>query len=350
MEIPKTVSKTASLKKATDAIIIPAGKKERRTFLNPKDETQVRIINGHDLKFTNLSKYYWPKEKITKRDLLNYYYKVAPYILPYLEDRPQSMLRHPEGITGFSFYYKNVKGKAPDWVETYDFFSETDRKEKEYLVAKDEASLLYMVSLGCIEINPWSSRVMKEDYPDWCIIDLDPGKNSTFEEVIETAGVTKDILQHFDIPSYPKTSGSTGIHIYIPFGAKYTYEQSKEFGRVIARLVHEELPGITSIERAVKDRKGKLYIDFLQNRPQATVSAPYSVRPKPGAPVSMPLHWNEVKRGLKMTDFNIHNALERIVSEGDLFKPVLGKGINLGKFVKQYSKESGKTGFSLGKI
>jgi bifunctional non-homologous end joining protein LigD len=128
------------------------------------------------------------------------------------------------------------------------------------------------------------------------------------------------------------------MHIYIPLGAKYTYEQSKEFARVIARLVHEQLPKFTSIERAVKDRKGKMYIDFLQNRPQATVSAPYSLRPKPGATVSMPLHWHEVKKGLKMSDFTIYNAMDRIKSEGDIFKPVIGKGINLEKIVKSFEK------------
>jgi bifunctional non-homologous end joining protein LigD len=337
-ENEKPVAKTihAAEKKSGKSIVTPAGKKERKTFLNPTDETQVREINGHELKFTNLSKFYWPKEKITKRDLLNYYYQVAPYILPYLKDRPQSMLRHPDGITGFSFYYKNIKGKAPDWVETYDYHG-SDGEDKEYLVAKDEASLLYMASLGCIEMNPWSSRVQQEDFPDWCIIDLDPGKSSTFEQVIEVAQMTHEVLKSLGINSYPKTSGSTGMHIYLPMGAKYTYEESKEFARIIARMVHEELPAFTSIERAVKDRRGKLYIDFLQNRPQATVSAPYSVRPKPGATVSMPLHWDEVKKGLKMKDFTIHNAIARIKSEGDLFKPVLGKGIDLEKIVKRFA-------------
>jgi bifunctional non-homologous end joining protein LigD len=318
-------------------IVAPSGKKERRTLLNPTDETQVRKINGHELRFTNLSKVYWPREGITKRDLLNYYYQAAPFILPYLKDRPQSMLRHPEGITGFSFYYKNIKGKGPAWLKTYRYYSENQQEEKEYLVATDEASLLYMASLGCIEMNPWNSRAQKEDYPDWCIIDLDPGTKTTFEQVISTAQVTKKILDGAGVAGYPKTSGSTGMHIYIPLGAKYTYEESKEFARVIARLVHEELPRFTSIERAVKDRKGQLYIDFLQNRPQATVSAPYSVRPKPGAPVSMPLHWEEVKKGLKMTDFNIRNAMERLKREGDLFKPVIGKGIDLPKAMKRLS-------------
>lgn len=331
--------KTPLKSKTTDTgLVTPRGKADRKTLLNPTDETQVRKISGHELKFTNLGKLYWPKEKITKRDLLNYYYQVAPYILPYLKDRPQSMNRHPDGITGESFYFKDVTGKAPEWVETFLYHSGADGRDRNYLVAKDEASLLYMASLGCIEMNPWSSRVETEDYPDWCMIDLDPSSKNTFDQVIEVALMTKDILDQLGVPSYPKTSGSTGMHIYIPFGAKYTYEQSKEFARVIVTLVQQQLPKFTSIQRTVNARGGKMYLDFLQNRPQATISAPYSVRPKPGAPVSMPLHWEEVKKGLKITDFNIYNAIDRIKSEGDLFKPVLGKGINLEKVVKQFDK------------
>ncbi|MDB5225986.1 MAG: ligase [Bacteroidota bacterium] len=338
LEKEKPVSKIIKEKDSLSEkkIIVPAGKKERRTFLNPKDETQVRVINGHELKFNNLSKIYFPKEKVTKRDVLNYYYQVAPYILPYLKDRPQSMLRHPNGITGESFFYKDITGKAPGWLETYEYHSDADDRTRNYLVAKDDASLLYMASLGCIEMNPWHSTVEKEDYPDWCIIDLDPAKHP-FEKVIEAALVTKEVLDGIGVPSYPKTSGSKGMHIYIPLGAKYTYEQSKEFARVIARLIHQQIPKFTSIERAVKDRSGKMYIDFLQNRAQATVSAPYSLRPKPGATVSMPLHWEEVKKGLKMTDFTIFNALERIRSEGDIFKPVIGKGIDMAKAINKFS-------------
>ena len=318
-------------------MVMATTKKDRKSLLNPTDETQVRSINGHELKFSNLSKLYWPKEKITKRDLLNYYYQVAPYILPYLKDRPQSMLRHPDGIKGESFFYKDITGKAPDWVETFLYHSDADDRDRKYLVAKDDASLLYMASLGCIEMNPWHSKVQSEEYPDWCIIDLDPAKNS-FDQVIEAALVTREVLDSLNVISYPKTSGSTGMHIYIPLGAKYTYDQSKEFARVIARLVHERLPKFTSIERTVSARKGKMYIDFLQNRPQATVSAPYSVRPKPGATVSMPLHWDEVKKGLKMSDFTMFNALQRLKNVGDIFKPVLGKGINLKQVIKRFEK------------
>lgn len=329
---------TSKKKIKPKTILKPAGMKDRKTFLNPTDKTQVREIKGNKIKFTNLDKIYWPDEKITKREMLNYYYQVAPFILPYLKDRPQSMNRHPNGINGKSFYFKDVSGTAPDWIETFDYTSDSDDRLRKYLVAKDEASLLYMANLGCIEMNPWHSKVAKEDYPDWCIIDLDPAEN-TFDQVIIAANVTRYILEAMGVTSYPKTSGSKGIHIYIPMGAKYTYEQSKEFARVIAMMVQREIPKYTSIERLVKARKGKMYIDFLQNRPQATVAAPYSLRPKPGATVSMPLHWDEVKKGLKMSDFTIYNSMERIKSAGDIFKPVLGKGINLEKVIKAFNDE-----------
>jgi len=311
------------------------GEVGRKTLLNPKDQTQVRKINKKELKFTNLDKVFWPKAKITKRDLINYYYQAASFILPYLKDRPQSMNRFPNGIEGKSFYFKNVTDTAPDWAETYLYDSDSDDKERNYLVGKDEATLLYMANLGCIEMNPWSSTVKKPDHPTFCIIDLDPDKNS-FDQVIEAAQVTRSILDDMGVESYCKTSGSTGLHIYIPLGNKYSYEQSKEFARVIVTLVHNELPDFTSIERAIKDRKGKMYLDFLQNRPHATIAAAYSVRPKPGATVSMPLHWDEVKKGLKISDFHIRNAIERMNSEGDIFKPVLGKGIDLKKAIEKY--------------
>ena len=323
------------VKEEHDNIIPKRANAERKTLLNPKDKSQVKKINGNEVKFTNLDKIFWPKEKITKRDLINYYYQVAPFILPYLKGRPQSMNRYPDGIEGEGFYFKDVTGTAPTWVETFDYTSESDGRKRKYLVGKDEATLLYMANLGCIEMNPWNSTIKKPDHPTFCIIDLDPDKN-TFDQVIETAQVTHQLLESMGVPSYCKTSGSTGLHIYIPLGNKYTYEQSKEFARALVKRVNEELPDITSIERIIKNREGKMYLDFLQNRPHATVSCAYSVRPKPGATVSMPLHWDEVKKGLKISDFNIHNALERIQSEGDIFKPVLGKGIDLKKAVSKF--------------
>ncbi|RNL52167.1 DNA ligase D [Pedobacter jejuensis] len=313
-----------------DAIKPPKGK-EPKTLLNPKDETQVRKIKGHELKFTNLSKIYWPEDKVTKRDMFNYYYQVAEYILPYLKDRPQSLNRFPGGIHGPSFYQKDVKGKAPDWVKTFPY-ENGEGEKKEYLVGTDVDSLLWMASLGCIEMNPWFSRVQSPDNPDYCVVDLDPDKH-TFDQVVEAALEVKKVLDAIEVPCYPKTSGSTGMHIYIPLNAKYSYEQSQMFAKIIVSLVHKQIPEFTSLERMVSARKGKMYLDFLQNRPGATIAGPYSLRPKIGATVSMPLHWEEIKPGLKMTDFNIFNAIERLKKEGDLFKGVLGKGIDLKKAI-----------------
>ena len=306
----------------------------RKNLLDPAEEIQLRKISGHELKFTHLSKIFWPKQNLTKRDLVNYYYQVAPYILPYLKSRPHSLNRHPDGIEGEHFFQKNIKGKAPEWIEKFAYRSEGDEKEKEFLVCADEAHLLYMVSLGCIEINPWSSRIGKPGYPDWCIIDFDPD-NNPFSQVIDAAQVTHQILESIGVNSCCKTSGSTGIHIYIPLGTKYTYDESKEFARVIVTAVQAEIPGFTSIERPTLKRKGKIYLDFLQNRPQATLAAPYSLRPKPGAPVSMPLYCPELEKRLRMEDFTIYNALERITKEGDPFKPVLGKEVDMYKALER---------------
>ncbi|OCX54457.1 DNA ligase D [Mucilaginibacter sp. PPCGB 2223] len=305
----------------------------KKTLLNPAEETQVKKICGHDLRFTHLSKVYWPEDKVTKRDMFNYYYQVAEYILPYLKDRPQSLNRFPNGIHGPSFYQKDVKGKSPDWVKTFPYTT-SEGEHKEYLVGNDEATLLWMASLGCIEMNPWFSRVQSPDNPDYCVIDLDPDKN-TFNQVVSAALEVKKVLDAIDVPSYPKTSGSTGMHIYIPLAAKYDYDQSQMFARLIVNLVHKQIPDYTSLERMVAKRGGKMYLDFLQNRPGATIAGPYSLRPKVGATVSMPLSWNEVKPGLAMKDFNIFNSVDRLKETGDLFKGTFGKGIDLEKCIKK---------------
>ncbi len=335
-KIQKELSNQTEGNKLENIILKPVGNLKRKTLLNPYDKTQVKIVGGHELKFTNLDKVYWPDDKVTKRDLINYYYGAAPFILPYTSGRPMTLKRYPEGINGFNFYQKNVKGKVPDWVKTYHYYSETDKEDKLYMLVNDEPTLMLMANMGSIELHPWSSTEKKPDNPTWCIIDLDPAHHS-FEQVIEAARVTKDVLDSMGINSYIKTSGSTGLHVYIPLGSKYTFEQSREFARVVVTLVHQEIPKFTSIERLTTNREGKMYLDFLQNRPHATVAAPYSLRPKPGATVSMPLHWDEVKKGLKMTDFTIFNALDRMKTEGDIFKPVLGKGVNLAKIIKDYS-------------
>ncbi|MDP1880793.1 MAG: DNA ligase D [Parachlamydiaceae bacterium] len=328
-EIPQPI-----LKKGKSMKLIPKEKKaERKTLFNPKEDTQVKIINEHELKFNHLNKVYWPNDGITKRDLLNYYYQVAPILLPYLKDRPQSLNRFPDGIEGISFYQKDVTKSAPEWMELFPYHTSLD-EDKNFLIVKNEEDIFWMANLGAIEMNPWSSTVEKPDYPTWSIIDIDPSDKNSFDDVIDVALMTKKVLDELKIEGFCKTSGATGMHIYIPLGSKYTYDQSQLLGRLIATQVNEQLPEKTSIERLTKKRSEKVYVDFLQNRPQATLASPYSVRPKPGATVSMPLHWDEVKKGLKPQSFTLKNAMERIRSEGDLFKPVIGKGINLNKALK----------------
>ena len=330
-EIPKETAELISESKneSNTALTVPAKNSGRQTLLNPSEESQVKKIKGHALQFNHLSKIYWPEDGYTKRDMFNYYYQVAEYILPYLKDRPLSLNRFPGGIHGKSFYQKDVKGKAPEWAKTFPYTT-SDGEDKEFLVGGDEATLLYMASLGCIEMNPWFSTIHHPDNPDYCVIDLDPDKN-TFDQVIEAAQEVKKILDALEISGYVKTSGSTGIHIYIPLAAKYSYDQSQMFGKLIVSIVHEQLSEFTSMERQIKNRNGKMYLDFLQNRPGATIACPYSLRPKPGATVSMPLHWDEVKKGLTMKDFTIANSIARIKSEGDIFKGALQKGIDMKK-------------------
>ncbi|MBL4675043.1 MAG: DNA ligase D [Mucilaginibacter sp.] len=304
-----------------------------KLFLEGPAETQERKVDGHVLKFTHLNKLYWPEDGITKRDMFNYYDQVAPYMLPYLKDRPMSLNRFPGGIHGESFYQKNVKDKAPDWAKTMPH-TNGEGVDKDYLLGNDEATLLWMASLGCIEMNPWFSRAQSPDNPDYCVIDLDPDKQH-FDQVIQAAQEVKKVLDAIDVPGYAKTSGSTGMHIYIPLGAQYTYDQSQLFANIIVKLVHQQIPKFTTLERMISNRKGKMYLDFLQNRPGATIAGVYSLRPKPGATVSMPVHWEEVKPGLTMKDFTIHNAIDRLKETGDLFTGVLGKGIDMAKVISK---------------
>ncbi len=342
-EQKKPVAKKAATKTIAKKSTKPAKKRTIKSkasgltvsLENGKD--QLATIDGNELKLTNLDKLYWKKEKGSKLDLINYYLKMAPFVLPYMLNRPQSLNRHPNGIDEMNFYQKDMRGKAPEWAQTHIDFSESTNQNVEYLVCANEATLIYMANLGCIEMHPWHSRTQSWQQPDWCLIDLDPDDKNTFEEVIQIAQVVKKLLDSIDVDSCVKTSGSSGIHIYIPLGAQYSYDQSKQLAELIVTLVHQELPDLTSIVRNPAKRKGKIYLDFLQNREIQTAAAPYSLRPKRGMPVSTPLHWDEVKKGLTSTTYHINNIFDRVKTEGDLFKPVLGKGINLANVLKKLS-------------
>lgn len=282
---------------------------------------------------THLDKVFFPKHKYTKGDMLNYYESIAEFILPYLKDRACSLTRMPNGITGESFFQKNNE-HLPPWVPSADIFSESNDANLRWIVGGELDTLLYMVQLGCVEINPWNSRIRHLGNPDWIVIDLDP-EGVDFGDVIEVARTVYKVCNDWSIPTCPKTSGKTGIHIYIPMHAKYTYEQSKNLAHLIALEVNKRQPKLTSVERLPERRKHKIYLDSLQNRESQTLAAPYSLRPTPDATVSMPLHWDEVKLGLKPTDFTIKNAHTRIKRTGDLWKPTLQKGINLSAVLKK---------------
>lgn len=293
----------------------------------------------NNLQFSNLNKVFWPKEKYTKGDLIEYYQKISPILLPYLKDRPESLNRHPDGINGPSFFQKDFQ-HAPEHIKTAAMYSEGEDKYINYLLCQNQETLLYMANLGCIELNPWNSKHQNPDHPDYLIIDLDPLEVS-FEKVIQTAQAAHKVLNKLAIPSFPKTSGASGMHIYIPLAAKYTTEQTVNFAKLLAHLIHKEIPSITSIERSPTKRRRKVYLDYLQNRQNQTVACAYSVRPKPQATVSTPLKWSEVKKGLAPTDFNIKNIFQRLDKVGDLWKGILGKGIDLKKTLKKIEKTYG---------
>jgi bifunctional non-homologous end joining protein LigD len=284
------------------------------------------------VEYTHLDKVFFPRHKYTKGDMIAYYTSVAEYILPYVKERPCSMNRMPDGINGMSFYQKNNE-HLPEWVPHANIFSESNNENLRWVVANNLDTVLYMVQLGCVEINPWNSRVGRLVHPDWAVIDLDP-EGVGFKKVVEVALTVKQVCDEWKIACYPKTSGKTGIHIFIPLQAKYTHEQAKNMAHLIALEVNKRQPKITSVERMPDKRKNKIYIDFLQNREGQTLACPYSLRPTPDASVSMPLHWDEVKETLKPTDFTIKNTLARLKETGDLWKPVLGKGVDLKAVLK----------------
>jgi len=308
----------------------------KRSNINKADENEKIISYGRKkVKVTNLNKIYWPKENITKGELIDYYQRIAPYILPYIKNRPLSLNRHPNGIEGQSFYQKDMNvEQIPSWAKTVQIYSKSNDANIDYLICNDEATLIYMINLGCIEINPWHSRYQKEDMPDYLMMDLDPG-DIGFKHVVDTALTIKDICDELDIPCFCKTSGATGLHIFIPLAAKYTYDEVKTFAELLATLTHQRLPKTTSIERSVAKRKDKIYVDFLQNRKGQTIASVYSARPKEGATVSAPLLWEEVNHQLTPKMFTIFNIEERIKKVGDLWEGVLDKGISLEKVLKK---------------
>ncbi|MEW5974362.1 MAG: DNA ligase D [Acidobacteriota bacterium] len=332
-ELPTAIKDRATEREQPATVL---GRRPACAELKRGQNTFDLAVGDRVVKLTNLNKVYWPAERYTKYDLISYYRAVAQFILPYLKDRPQSLNRHPDGIEGEGFYQKHVEN-PPDWISTVNVRSDSKRKEIKFLLCQDEATLIYLANLGCIELNPWSSRLGLLDRPDYLVIDLDP-EDVPFSEVIRAALCVQEVLTWARAESVCKTSGKTGLHVYVPLGARYSYDQCRQFAEILVHLVHQKLPQSTSLVRQPARRRHKVYLDFLQNRRGQTLAAPYSVRPHPQATVSAPLRWDEVQPGLDPASFTIRTLPERLGRVGDLWQTVLGPGIDIEKCLERLSR------------
>ncbi len=271
---------------------------------------------------TNLEKVYWPAEGYTKGDLVEWYETVADVLLPHLRDRPIHMLRYPDGIEGKSFYQRRANEQLPDWIETVDVASDSKGEVVPHMIVNDRDALLYLVNLGSIDLHPWLSRRGSLEQPDWVVLDLD-AKESPFEDVVKIARRAGRVLRGIGLRPLLKTSGATGMHVYVPLVPGYTYEQTRMFCEGVARVIARELPEISTVERTPARRGGKVYLDYGQNRKSQTVVPPWVPRPVRGACVSTPLEWDELEGPLHPTDFTIRTAARRVDERGDGFRAVL---------------------------
>lgn len=279
-------------------------------------------VNGHTIALSHLDKIFWPQEGYKKADLIQYYSEAAPVLIPHLKERPLVWTRYPDGIQSKSFYQKNAPSYLPDWIGTFTYHSLESDRDIHFIVVSNAADLVWLANQAALEMHPWLSRTDAPDRPDFVVIDLDPSPDNTFKQVVKVAWMVKSVLDELKLRSYIKTSGSEGLHIYIPVENKYDYQQIREFAQPVAAAVCHLVPKLATIERKV-DRRGPLiYVDYLQNARGQTLCAPYSVRPRPGAPVSCPLYWEEIDC-IKPSLFTIKSMPSRLAQCGDLFAPVL---------------------------
>ncbi|MEW6189520.1 MAG: non-homologous end-joining DNA ligase [Actinomycetota bacterium] len=282
---------------------------------------QFLEMDGEKVEVSNLNKIFWAKEGILKAHLMKYYIDISPYLLPHLKDRPLTLHPYPDGIDGPSFFVKNCPEHAPPWLETWLYHSE-DGETINFCLANDLKSLVWLANQACIEFHPWFSRTDKPDCPDFAIFDLDPFPPATFHDTIEIAHLIKRVLDEFELKSFIKTSGATGLHIYVPIERKFTYEDTRNFATRVSYIIHRVYPEKVCMEWNVEKRRD-IRIDYTQNAKGKTLASPYSLRPLEGAPVSTPIAWEELKEGLNPKRFNIFTILNRLKKVGDLFKPTL---------------------------
>ncbi len=290
-------------------------------------EDSTVTVDGHAIRFTHVNKVYFPasdrnSEPYYKRDVVNYCDAAADLLIPHWKDRPLNLKRYPDGIGTEAFFQKNAAQGFPEWMRS-GLIVDVDGEEKLQVIGAGKAELLYLVQLGCIDQNPWMSRVDSLDNPDFMLIDLDPYECG-YDKIVEAAMLVRRRLEMLDLMGYPKTTGGDGMHIYIPLEPIYRYEQSRGVVEVLARLVAAERPDLFTMPRSIAKReKGRVYFDYLQNSRGKTISAPYVVRAHPGAPVATPLEWSELTTSLHPSQFHIRNAMERFDRVGDLFAGVL---------------------------
>ena len=275
-----------------------------------------------EVPITNRNKVFFPEKELTKGDLLDYYEKAAPWMLPYLKDRPLVLTRFPDGIHGKSFYQRDAPAFVPDWVQREVLWSESAQREVHYFVVQNAESLVYLANMGAIPIHAWHSRITDLEHPDWCVLDLDP-KDAPFADVVSTAKAMKELLDEAELPGYLKTSGASGLHILVPLARQLTHRQATTLGELLARVIVARHPDICTITRAVRRRESKVYIDYLQNGHGQLLVAPLSARAEPAASVSMPVKWSELNGRLKNANYHLKNAVARLKRAGDPMAPLL---------------------------
>jgi bifunctional non-homologous end joining protein LigD len=294
-------------------------------------------FTSQPIAYTNLQKVFWPDDGYTKGDLIEYHRSIAPWILPYLADRPVVLTRYPDGIAGKSFFQKDAPGFVPEWIRTERMWSEQAEREIDYFVCDDEASLLYLINMGTIPLHIWASRTSNLDHPDWCVLDIDP-KEAPFSDVVRVAQVAHQLCEEIGLPNRVKTSGSSGLHVLIPLGGQCRYDEARSLGELLARVISAELPEISTLTRQVSRRGGKVYIDYLQIGAGRLIVAPFSVRPLPGAPVSTPVRWSEVNGKLDIRSFTIRNLPARMQKlKRDPLRDVLELKPDLGEALERLS-------------
>jgi len=278
-------------------------------------------VAGRLLNLTNLNKVYWPESGLTKGDLIDYYVRISPWLLPHLKGRPLVLTRYPDGWAGKSFYQKDAPPGKPDWIPTW------RNDSLDYIVVEEPATLAYVANLGAIELHPWLSRCATPKNPDWAVIDLDPSEGVEFVDVLTVARLVRQLLAAVRITGFPKLSGATGIHIYCPCGPGYSYAETAAFCESIGRVLLKIYPERITLERTVARRTGKIYVDYLQNRRGQTITAPYGLRPRSGAPVSTPVTWDELESDPPR--FTLSTMWGRLNRVGDLFSAVLTESQDL---------------------